>query len=100
MVSREGGFVHDHEIVTFREEGSGLGRGPIVGHRQSGFEVRGARFSSALNGRLAACISSLTLTVEIMEFPEVRAQVGYVGQDYPFIGENLKWSGKRQDLHV
>ena len=99
-VGREGGFVHDHEIATFREEGSGLGGGPVVGHRKSGFEARGARSSGALNGRLAACIGSLTLTVEVTEFAEVRAQVGYVGQDYPFIGENLEWSGKRRDLHV
>ena len=99
-VGREGGFVHDHEIATFREEGSGLGGGPIVGHRKSGFETRGARSSSALDGRLVACVSSLTLTVEVTEFAEVRAQVGYVGQDYPFISENLKRSGKQWDLHV
>ena len=99
-VGREGGFVHDHEIATFREEGLGLGGGPIIGHQKSGFEVRGARFSSALDGRLAACVSSLTLTVEVTEFAEVHTQIGYVGQDYPFISENLKQSRKQWDLHM
>ena len=45
-----------------------------------------------------ASISSLTLTIEIMEFTEVHTQVGYVSQNYPFIGENLKW--RREWWHL
>ena len=100
MVIGEGGFVHDHEVATFREEGVGLGRGPVIGHQKSRFEMRGAQFSGTLNRQLMACVSSLTLTIEIMEFAEVRTQVGYVRQDYPFISENLEQSGEWQDLHM
>ena len=62
--------------------------------------MRGAWFSGTLNGRLAACVGSLTLTIEITEFAEVHVQVGYVRQDYPFISENLERSGEWRDLHV
>ena len=86
--------------MTFREEGLGLRRGPIVGIWESRLEPRGSQFSGAHNGQLAACISSLTLTVEITEFAEVHMQIGDMSQNYPFISKNLKWRGKQQNLYI
>ena len=70
-------------FATFREEGLGLGTGPAVGDQKSRLETRGGQFSGALNRQLMACISSLTLTIEIMELTEVHVQVRYMSQNYP-----------------
>ena len=96
----KGRLIHGQEVATFGEEGSVLGRGPIIGHQESGLEMRGDWFSSALNRQLTTGVSSLTLTIEITKFAEVCMQIRYVSQDYPFVSKNLKWKREQQCLHV